>query len=172
MKSILVFVFWGVLFSSPIYLFAQEEQTGNPLENIELIQSGILLNENTSLYNIQSSNQFIQNENSIHISQIGDYNFSKVEMNVENSTLNVNQNGYNNYLVTYKSAIELNQSIIQSGNTNFISDFFFFFGTIINMDIHQEGNNLTLFNTGSNSISKDLKITQTGNSGVIYIFSH
>jgi hypothetical protein len=66
----------------------------------------------------------------------------------------------------------LNQSVVQTGNNNSISDFSFHAGNPINMSIQQEGNNLSIFNNGSNSISKDLKITQTGNSGTIFIFNH
>jgi hypothetical protein len=40
------------------------------------------------------------------------------------------------------------------------------------MALSQEGNNLKIYNNGTNSISKDLKISQTGNSASIYIFNH
>jgi hypothetical protein len=72
----------------------------------------------------------------------------------------------------YKNTGDLNQSVSQSGANNFISDFSLYSASAIDMSISQEGNNLTLFNNGTNSISKDLKITQTGNSGTIYIFNH
>ena len=47
--------------------------------------------------------------------------------------------GSNNYLEVYKNAKQLNQSIVQTGNNNFISDFSLYSGSPINMAINQEG---------------------------------
>jgi hypothetical protein len=86
--------------------------------------------------------------------------------------MTIDQDGTSNYLEVYKNAKQINQSFVQTGNNNFISDFSLYSGNPIGIEISQDGNNLTIFNNGSNSISKDLKISQTGNSGIMYIFNH
>jgi hypothetical protein len=129
-------------------------------------------NQNNEVGVIQSENQFVENNNLIQVTQIGFYNRSNVEIISENYRFQVEQTGNNNYLNVYKNTNVLNQSFVQTGNNNSISDFSFYAGNQINMSIQQEGNNLSIFNNGSNSISKDLKINQTGNSGTIFIFNH
>jgi hypothetical protein len=52
------------------------------------------------------------------------------------------------YLLT--KCYDLTQSVTQYGNNNYVSDFFIIYSSSINMTINQEGNNLTLFNNGSN----------------------
>lgn len=121
---------------------------------------------------IQSINQLAQNANIIQVNQMGLGNSTDLNVVSENSNLVVNQYGSNNYIDLYKKSNELLQSVNQSGNNNFISDFSLIDENQINMNVKQDGNNLSLYNNGSNSISKNMKITQTGNSGSIYIFNH
>ena len=103
---------------------------------------------------------------------VGDGDDSGPRCAIENLSMYLTQKGNNKYIDVYKNANELKQSIVQMGNNNFIIDYSLYSNNPINMSINQQGNNLSLYNNGSNSISKDLKITQTGNSGIIYIFSH
>ena len=137
-----------------------------------LMQREYISNQNNEVGIIQSENQFVEKNNLIQVTQIGFSNQSNVEIISENYRFEVEQTGNNNYLNVYKNANVVNQSVVQTGNNNSISDFSFHAGNPINMSIQQEGNNLSIFNNGSNSISKDLKITQTGNSGTIFIFNH
>lgn len=109
--------------------------------------------------------------NNIQISQIGDYNKSQVYLKASQSNLTINQYGDKNDISFYKSTPEIKQIIQQTGNSNFVSDFSLYSNYKVDMQINQQGNNLTLFNNGTNSISKEMKITQTGNSGTIYIYN-
>lgn len=139
-----------------------------------LVSKDLIHNGNNEIEQAQQSSniQLLSNNNLIHISQIGFNNYSAISVHNESSTFVIGQYGSNNYVSVDKNAYELTQSVTQNGNNNYVSDFSLYTSGSINMAINQEGNNLTLFNTGSNSISKDLKITQTGNSGAIYIFNH
>lgn len=119
----------------------------------------------------QSIDNYLINNNLIQVKQVGFNNYSAVTVKSENYEIAVNQNGFNNYLELYKNSGDLFETVSQSGSNNFVSDFSLYSGSSINMSINQEGNNLTFFNNGTNSISKDLKITQIGNSGTIYIFN-
>lgn len=107
----------------------------------------------------------------IHINQIGDYNKSQVYIKTAHSNLTLNQYGVNNDISFYKSNPEIKQMIQQLGNSNFVSDFSINSNYKVDMQINQQGNNLTLFNNGTNSISKEMKVTQTGNSGIILIYN-
>ena len=107
----------------------------------------------------------------IQINQIGDYNKSQVYLKTAHSDLTLNQYGVNNDISIHKSNPEIKQMIKQMGNSNFVNDFSINSNYKVDMQINQHGNNLTLFNNGTNSISKEMKVTQTGNSGTIFIYN-
>ncbi len=107
----------------------------------------------------------------IQINQIGDYNKSQVYLKTAHSDLTLNQYGVNNDISIYKSNPEIKQMIKQMGKSNFVNDFSINSNYKVDMQINQQGNNLTLFNNGTNSISKEMKVTQTGNSGTILIYN-
>ena len=166
-----IFLF-AIIFLTTFFAMAQEFDYSN--NSLFLVSKDLIYNRNNEIGQVQQSSnvQFLTNNNLIHISQICFNNYSDVSVQNESSKIVINQYGSNNYIDVYKKAYDLTQSVTQYGNNNYVSDFSLYTSGSINMAINQEGNNLTLFNNGSNSISKDLKITQTGNSGAIYIFNH
>jgi hypothetical protein len=124
----------------------------------------------------QSLISFERNDNSIlidniQINQIGNYNKSKVYQKTVHLDLTLNQYGVNNEISFHKSNSEIKQMIQQVGDSNFVSDFSINSNYKVDMQISQEGNNLTLFNNGTNSISKEMKVIQTGNFGTIFIYN-
>ncbi|MFV8368055.1 hypothetical protein [Flavobacterium sp. LB2R40] len=127
---------------------------------------------NDGIGQVEPLDKYLQNNNLIQIAQVGFNNYATLNVKAANYEIAIHQNGYNNYFNMYKNTSDLNQSVSQLGSNNFISDFSLYAEGSINMSINQEGNNLSLYNNGTNSISKDMKITQTGNSGAIYIFNH
>lgn len=173
MKSKIFTSLFIMVFLNVSCLKAQVLQTNTSSGIYELIDKTIISKFNDGvIVQTQLLDNYLQNNNLIQVQQVGFNNLSTVVVKSENYEIAVNQNGLNNYLDMYKNTGDLNQSVSQSGSNNFISDFSLYSGSAIDMSISQEGNNLTLFNNGTNSISKDLKITQTGNSGTIYIFNH
>ena len=151
---------------------AQEEESDYSIGINNLINKETVSVQNNDFDKTKSTNKFLLNNNTIQISQVGYNNYTDVNIRGNNPKMMINQDGSNNYLEVYKNAKQLSQSIVQSGNNNFISDFSLYSASPIDMAIDQDGNNLTIFNNGSNSISKDLKISQKGNSGSVYIFNH
>lgn len=119
----------------------------------------------------QTVNQYIKSRNIVTISQIGNYNQANLNIVSNNAYVTAQQTGNANYMNVYKNAEEINQSYTQAGNNNYISDYSLYTRGVTTMSINQSGNNLSIFNSGSNSISKDLIINQTGNSGTIYIYN-
>lgn len=144
-------------------IFAQDRIIDNKANQF------ISFEKNNLNYSQRVNNPILNN--SVRINQIGDYHNSQVYLKSSQSNLIVNQLGTGNDLLFSKSAPEINQMIQQTGNSNFISDFSLYSNYKVDMQINQQGNNLTLFSNGTNSISKEMKITQSGNSGTIYIFN-
>ena len=173
MKSKINIILSVIAFLSTIVINAQVLQTNTSSDLNDLVDKTIISKFNQGLIEqAQSVNNYLLNNNLIQVKQVGFNNYSTVTIKSENYEIAFNQNGFNNYLDLYKNTGDLNETVSQSGSNNFVSDFSLYSGSSINMSINQEGSNLTLFNNGTNSISKDLKITQTGNSGTIYIFNH
>jgi hypothetical protein len=140
----------------------EQNQENNTLEVLSLAKS-------TSISAQGITNPDLNNR--IKINQIGDYNNAQVYLKAFHSNLTMNQFGDNNDINFYKSASEVKQTIQQVGNSNFVSDYSPYSNYKVDMQINQQGNNLSIFNNGTNSISKEMKITQSGNSGTIYIYN-
>ncbi|MGO4906484.1 hypothetical protein [Flavobacterium sp. W20_MBD1_R3] len=173
MKSKINSLLFVIVLLNVFFVKAQVLQTNAASDLYNLVDKSMISNLNFgSTVQSQAVDNFIISNNLIQVQQVGFNNYSTVTVKSENYEIGVNQNGFNNYLNLYKNTGDLNETISQSGANNFVSDFSLYSNSAINMSINQEGNNLSLFNNGTNSISKDLKITQTGNSGSIYIFNH
>lgn len=166
-----IFLFLIVL-ASPFVIIAQEGYENNSLDGTMLLTKELLIsNNNVSAENASNTNQYYQNNNLIQIQQIGNYNYSSVYVRSSDSQVLLNQDGDNNYTNIYRNAYSLNENVNQTGNNNFISDFSVYSDEPVNVTFNQYGNNLTIINNGSNSISKNLQINQTGNSGTVYIYN-
>lgn len=138
---------------------------------IDANRSDYVLNMNEAYHHNQTVDQYIKSRNIVTVAQIGNYNQANLTIISNNAYVTAQQTGNNNYMDVYKKADEINQSYTQTGNNNYISDFSLYSRGVASMSINQDGNNLSVISTGSNSISKDLIINQTGNSGTIYIFN-
>jgi hypothetical protein len=153
------------------YANAQEDMV-TPVDFSTIIAKEVFDSQNKVYVDkSQNTNQFIQNNNLIQVQQIGYYNYADINVRSSNVSMKVNQNGDNNYANVYRNAYDLNENISQTGNNNFISDFSVYSDDPINTSFNQVGNNLTIISNGSNSISKNLQINQTGNSGTVYIYN-
>lgn len=168
-----VFFLFFTLLAFPFGIIAQEEGLyNNSIDGSTLMAKELLIrNNNVNVENSQNTNQYFQNNNLIQIKQIGNYNYSSVYVRSYEADVQVNQNGDNNYANVYRNAYTLNENINQTGNNNFISDFSVYSDEPVNTTFNQYGNNLTIISNGSNSISKNLQINQTGNSGTVYIYN-
>ena len=151
----------NILFSET-YISQEYVLDNNVNQGLNISKIGFILAEKNN------HNLLIDN---IQINQIGDYNKSQVYLKTTHSDLTLNQYGVNNDISIYKSNPEIKQMIKQMGNSNFVNDFSINSNYKVDMQINQQGNNLTLFNNGTNSISKEMKVTQTGNSGTILIYN-
>lgn len=169
MKSKLNMFLFGCIIAWSFNVKAQEGNSNSSTETNNLINKEFVSIQNLNYNDTKTSNNL--NNNIIQITQVGNSHYADVNVKSSNAKMTINQYGSGNYLEVYKNANQINQSIVQSGKNNFISDISFFYEKPIDMSINQQGNNLEFISSGTNSISKDLKISQSGNSGSIYIFN-
>ena len=153
-------------------VFSQEEKLvliGNSNIDISDISKSIISNNNFQT----NPNNFNNNQqnNYVLVSQIGNYNYSNVNIKSNNSQLSIVQNGNENFVNIDKNVPQVQETIYQEGNNNYIQDYTAYSNQSSNNQFNQLGNNLTIFSNGTNSISQNLQITQTGDSGTIYIFN-
>jgi hypothetical protein len=172
MKIIIKIFFCSLFLTNSFGAFAQEELVIKDIDVNSLMAKELLLRNNKlNIENAQNTNQFLLNNNLINVQQIGNFNYSNIYVQSREANLQVNQFGNNNYADVYRNADELNETINQNGNNNFISDYSVYSDEAVNTTFNQNGDNLTIISNGSNSISKNLQINQTGNSGTIYIYN-
>jgi len=142
----------------PIVLKAQQE-----------IGPAVNLRNNDILFKQNTTN--IALNNAVQIQQIGDYNAALLQLSAVQSHIGLNQIGNQNEIHYYNASPYLTQTIQQRGNSNVIN----YFSSDSHFEEHksfnQQGNNLTLFSNGTNSISKEMTVNQYGNSGTVYIFN-
>lgn len=146
--------------------FSQEEEL-----------SSVFSSKENSLFQLSKINANKQENtsaglpNTIYVEQIGNNNNSNVNVNSNIVALNLNQFGNYNSIDLNKSAQEVNQFILQDGNSNTVTDFNYKSNTTINSNYSQVGNNLNIVSIGSNSISDQLIVKQKGNSGSVIILN-
>ncbi len=149
--------------------FAQEEQDEFSSVFSTKQNSLLTLSKFSTLENNNAAN--VTTQNAVFIQQIGDNNQARTTINSTNSNVNLNQNGSDNFIFLDKTANQINQFVSQQGSNNNVIDFNLSTNSTINSNFTQTGNNLNIINIGANSISKDLTINQSGNSGSVIILN-
>ncbi len=144
----------------------------NELKSIGVADSFELFNRvsQNELINIQTNN--IQENTYITISQIGNYNNSNVDIKSNYGQVDVYQNGNYNSLSIDRQGNQVNESVSQIGNYNHIQDYSPNVYENSSIQLNQYGNNLSLYNYGTNSLTNSLNIIQTGSDQVVYIISN
>lgn len=155
--------------------FSQEAESNNDnyQNDPSLLYSKIaalhLASNNTkSRENLLSQNNL---QNGVLIQQIGNFNYIDTSLKAKEINVSVVQKGDENQLFIDKQANEITQKILQQGQNNFITDFSLYSHYNINMEIVQRGDNQNIQSFGTNSISKDMKIIQSGNGASVIIIN-
>lgn len=107
----------------------------------------------------------------IQIQQIGDLNKVRANLQSNETKVSVDQKGNINELLLDKKAKTITQNVVQQGNNNKINDFTLNTNYNVNMEMIQKGDNQNIQNIGTNSLSKNMKITQTGNGASIILIN-
>ena len=173
MKVIFLNIVFLMFFSAA--LIAQEKEENPEFKNY----SSSLFDSKEKAFSIVSNmnkkerdelNSKIQS--GVQIQQIGDFNKVYAALKSNDTKVAVDQNGDNNSLALDKNAKTITQSVIQQGDNNKISDFTLYTNYNINMEMIQKGDNQNIQNIGTNSMSKNMKITQTGNGASIILINN
>lgn len=154
------------------FAFCQEEDKSTDFNQYS---SSLFDSEENSLFVVSNMDNKLSsttyNQNMVNIQQIGDFNVINASIISENSNLIISQNGLNNTIDYVKNAPEISQNISQFGDNNTISDLTYYTNYKVNMEMNQNGNNQNIQNIGTNSLSKDMKISQSGNGASIIIIN-
>lgn len=163
-----------VLFTIIITQIGFSQQKDNN-DDFKQYSSALFDSEQNSLYVVSAMTEKLNliqvNQNKVKIQQIGDLNIINAHVISDNSNLFMNQNGSNNSIDLIKNTPELTQSITQTGNGNTISDLTYYTNYKVNMEMNQNGNNQNIQNIGTNSLSKEMKISQSGNGASVIIIN-
>lgn len=151
---------------------AQEEE--NP--GFDQYSSSVFGSKEETLYVVSSMNpkqyaNALFQKGDILVQQIGDYNQFNASLKANEVNVSVLQNGSDNAISLSKQANTITQNIIQSGKNNGIQDFTYYTTYNVNMQMVQQGNNQNIQNYGTNSLSKDMKVTQSGNGSSVIILN-
>lgn len=168
-SSILFFIF----FSSIIY--AQEKDINSEFKNYS---SSVFNSKEAALSLVSILDHKAQNDlNSriqagVQILQVGDFNKANAFLKSDETKVAITQNGESNELLLVKNAKTITQNVLQQGDSNKISDFTLHTNYNVNMEMIQNGDNQNIQNIGTNSLSKNMKITQTGNGASIILINY
>lgn len=172
MKPLLLHI--GIFFLCFSFVsFAQEseENNGSYQSNTSILKKASiphLANE------IKSQEAFLlktKYSNGVIINQIGSYNYVNAKLKAQDINVSVVQEGSRNQLLLDKHANEISQKIVQVGKYNSITDFSLYTKYDINMEIIQKGDNQNVQNYGTNSLSKNMKVIQSGNGASVIILN-
>lgn len=162
-----------LLLFSPVF-YAQEKEDDSDFKNY----SSSVFNSKQVAFSVVSSmdkkaqnnlNQKIQA--GINIQQIGDLNKVTAILKSGETKVAIDQTGDRNQLFLDKNAKTITQNVVQRGDNNKISDFTLYTNYNVNMELIQKGDNQNIQNIGTNSLSKNMKITQTGNGASIILIN-
>jgi len=167
--KIMLFVF-GLFFQAA---FAQEEE--NP--GFDQYSSSIFDSKEKTLHVVSSMNpeqstSVLLQKGDVLVQQIGNYNLFNANLKANDVDISVLQNGNDNAVSLTKQANTITQRIVQSGENNAIQDFTYYTRYDVNTQMIQQGNNQNIQSYGTNSLSKDMKVTQSGNGSTVIILNH
>lgn len=172
MKTFILNIVILLLFA-PVF-YAQEKEDNS---DFKPYSSSVFNSKEKALSVISVMDKKAQNDldqkiqSGIQIQQIGDLNKVKALLKSNETKLFVEQNGDRNELLLDKKAKSITQNVVQQGDNNKISDFTLNTNYNVNMEMIQKGDNQNIQSIGTNSMSKNMKITQTGNGASIILIN-
>lgn len=157
-KMIKIFVDLSVILTVSLSFSQQDSNSYWQQRELGIIQQS----------NITESEAVVSNIT--YIQQIGNQNYSNVNLQSNHSNFRVYQNGYNNEVDITKSAYTINELVVQNGDNNSIYERSYY-SNVVNSQVIQTGNNNEYLSMGSNSISDNLKINIRGNNKTVIVLN-
>lgn len=175
MKTLSLNIIIYLLFSFQLLLAQGESMNYNNSENVVSLlntKEGVLyINSNFYVGNSYNPLYLQQIDKSVQIQQIGNNNVANSKVIANKIDVSISQKGDNNNVMMEKNANSIYQKVIQEGNNNNVNDFVPYANYNLNMELFQKGNNQNIKNFGSNSMSKDMKVIQSGNGASVIIIN-
>ena len=119
-----------------------------------------------------NNNTEINQQNSVIIQQIGDYNRVYSQTQSQSSNLELVQIGDFNNIQLEVNAPTINGRIIQNGNNTSGLDVIYYSNLDVGINAIQNGDNLTINRIGVNSLSNKLQLVQEGSFKTITVISN
>jgi hypothetical protein len=120
----------------------------------------------------QLSNTKPTTNQSIFIQQIGENNNNSVVTNFTSTNITIRQEGNENDLNINKFGTSIIENVYQKGDNNLFHDYSALPVNNATINVNQFGNDLSIYNSGSNSISNSLSITQRGSNQMVIILNN
>jgi hypothetical protein len=158
------------------FLFSQDKELNSLVKNYSSSvfdkKEAALSLLSTSARNENTKDAYLNNQNSgVSIQQIGNYNDALIDVKSRLSDISLKQYGDNNQYSLVKDVKYISVDVSQSGNNSKIDDYSFRTNYDVNTQMIQNGNNQNIKSIGTNSISKDMKVSQTGNGASVIIIN-
>lgn len=141
-------------------------------EGLNLLSS-ILDNNNSESLEVQNSNSIYNNySNSVIVQQIGDYNSIYTNTKSQTSSIQLIQSGNYNDINLNINAPDIQSSILQQGDNNSVHDLIYYTNRDVELNVSQNGNNLSVNRIGVNSLTEKIQIVQEGSFKTITLISN
>lgn len=108
----------------------------------------------------------------ILIEQIGDFNFVYTDLKAKTIKVEVIQQGDFNFYELVKASNTISVKALQKGEQNFTSNISLYSGYDTYVETVQQGTNLNIQSLGSNSISSNMKIIQSGADASVIVINN
>jgi len=168
-----IFILNILLLISPMF-YAQEKEDNSdfkPYSSSVFNSKEAALNVVSTMNKKSSPDTFSNQPSGVQIQQIGDFNVVNAGLKGKETKLSVKQGGDGNELVLDKAAKTIAQNVVQQGDNNKITDFTLHTIYDVKTEMIQNGDNQNIQNIGTNSLSKNMKITQTGNGASVILIN-
>tara|TARA_B100002049_G_C15902998_1_gene300731 strand:+ start:51 stop:557 length:507 start_codon:yes stop_codon:yes gene_type:complete len=162
-KTLTVFFFFGIFSGISAQTFATDGKPDLKRDKLSLFNSGV--------YEIQRAKTTLPKNNQVYLTQIGELNTININSQTNSSDIMVSQNGNNNDLNFKYIADHAMANVIQNGSNNQVVDYVNLPGETINLNLTQDGSNLSFDKYGSNTLTESLRFKQTGFSKTLIVRS-
>ncbi|WP_290568084.1 hypothetical protein [Leeuwenhoekiella sp. UBA6783] len=163
LKTLIVLFFFGVVTNISAQTFAVDSKPDLERDKLSLFNSGV--------YEIPRVNNTLPKNNQVYLTQVGEFNTININTQTNSSDIKVRQNGSNNDLSFEYIADHAIAKVIQNGSNNKVVDYVNLPGETINLNLTQDGSNLTFDKYGSSTLSESLQFKQTGFSKTLIVRS-
>lgn len=162
-KKLTVLFFFGIVTSVSAQTFARDGKPDVERDKLSLF--------NSEVYEIQRVNNALSKSNQVYLSQIGELNTININAQTNSSDIRIRQNGSNNDLSFEYIADHAIANVIQNGSNNKVVDYVNLPGETINLNLTQDGSNLSFDKYGSSKLTESLQFKQTGFSKTLIVRS-